>query len=142
MTKSRVSPDALVAWSAIAALGTTFIAKAAGHPISSNAALVLWLALPLGGAAILARADAPAMLGLTRFDLRGVGVAFGGSLMMLTGLAAGSEAGPHLDVGALWDGAFRPGIVEELLFRGLAFGALFSAYWTQWNRLIRDSSPR
>lgn len=125
MGSSNKVLDVAIAWGAIGVLALAFVGKAAGITLPPLGALALWLVLAFGGAVVLARGEALALLGLTRFDARGVGVALAGSLLMLAGLAIGSETGPHVDLAALWDAALRPGVVEELLFRGLAFGVLF-----------------
>ena len=76
--------------------------------------------------------DIPAALGLNRFNARGVLVVFVGSLAMLAGLAIGADELPSsVDLGACWRSAIQPGFVEEVLFRGFAFGLLrWGAGWS------------
>lgn len=103
----------------------------AGHldwGIPKTVRTLLWLVIPVGGAALLAGRDVLAELGLLHFNGRGVAVALVGSLAMAAGLALGGE--PTFDAGALWRGALRPGFSEELAFRGFFFGLLF--YRAKW----------
>ena len=81
--------------------------------------------IPVLGMVALGRRDVLSALGLTRFDGRGCAVAALGSLAMLAGLAMGAPGAPVVDVGGVFDGAVKPALTEELLFRGFAFGVLF-----------------
>ncbi len=111
----------------LAGVGAVLAVLFAGHAGASLPGPVrqaAWVVAPLLGAVFLFRGRALHELGLATFDGRGVAVAVGGSLAMLAGLAlGGGEA--DFDVAALWEGAWRPGLFEELVFRGFAFGLLF-----------------
>ena len=93
-------------------------------PIPSIVRRILFIALPLAGAFFIHRGKVLANLGLTHFDVRGVAVAFVGSLALLAGLVM-SGGSASVDALALWEKAVFPGLFEELLVRGFAFGTLF-----------------
>ncbi len=123
-TTSKVL-DLSVVFGALLLAALAVSAKPLGFPLPTVINELVWFGLPLLGAAILAGRGALALLGLTRLDARGVAVALGGTLAMFAWLWFASESGPSWDPGALWRGAIRAGLVEEPLFRGLAFGVLF-----------------
>ena len=99
-------------------------AKLVNIEISSIVQRSAFVALPLIGAIFLHRGRFLERMGLLRFDGKGVAVAFVGSLALLVGLAMNGGS-PTIDAHALWEGAVRPGLTEEILVRGFAFGTLF-----------------
>jgi len=124
VSSSSVRDTAVVFGSLAVALGL-LVAGAFGHRLPPALRVVMWPALSLVGAFVVAGPDALDLLGLRRVSGRGVAVALLGSLGMAAGLAWGATAPPTFDLVAVWDGALRPALSEELLFRGLAFSVLF-----------------
>jgi len=89
------------------------------------------LLLAVGGTRLAGIPKPIAHLGLLKMDLRGIAVAFGGSLPMLVGLLLAAPTAPVLDLHLIWAKAVQPGVIEELVFRGFAFGLLYQrARWS------------
>lgn len=130
--EARFKPAGVVAIVGLGAVAllALLLSKELGVALPPSLRSLLWLLIPLVGAAAVTRQGALTELGLTRFEARGVLIAVGGSLVMLVGLALGGGA-PSFDPGALWRSALRPGFVEEVAFRGFLFGLL---YWrARWS---------
>ncbi len=112
------------------ALLALVMAKPLGLDLPPVVASLLWFLVPLTGASIVAGTDVLKELGLTRFHSRGVAVVLLGSLAMGVGMALGGEEAVF-DAGLMWRKAARAGLVEEIGFRGFAFGLLFwRARWS------------
>ncbi len=114
----------------IAALGGVLLAPHFGYALPRPARQLLWLAIPLAGAGLICGRTVLDELGFKAISGLGLAVVLLGSLPMAGGMLwEGSE--PVFDLEALWRGAWRPGFVEELTFRGFAFGML---YWrARWS---------